>query len=296
MTPVNDRSQRLRSTLRGVPVAALLLGLLAVVALASRAGNGRTNVPAVPGPPAAFLDWAFTIGLVVSAGAMLLALRRLRLRKPKQLHSNWYVLGTILVVAAAAIISAFVARQLHLVHRPDPGGAASGGGASAQRHLPPDRRVSDRSVHFRWEAGVIGLALLAAAGASVVLLRRRGTGLPGVELEDEQDLTGALSAALDESLDDLRREPDPRRAVIAAYARAEGVLAAHGVPRRPAEAPLEYLARVLVGLRVRASAVLELTELFERAKFSTHRIDHSMKDDAIGALVAVRDDLGAVTP
>ena len=48
----------------------------------------------------------------------------------------------------------------------------------------------------------------------------------------------AVSAAVDESLDDLRAEPDPRRAVIAAYARLERVLAAHGLPRFAAEAPL----------------------------------------------------------
>ena len=58
------------------------------------------------------------------------------------------------------------------------------------------------------------------------------------------------AAAVDESLDDLRAEPDPRRAVIAAYARLERVLAAHGLPRKPAEAPLEYLGRMLAELSV----------------------------------------------
>jgi hypothetical protein len=81
--------------------------------------------------------------------------------------------------------------------------------------------------------------------------------------------------------------------VIAAYARAERILGAHGLPRRPFEAPLEYLSRVLLELRVRAGAALELTELFERAKFSPHRVDETMKDEAIEALAAVRDDLRA---
>jgi hypothetical protein len=44
---------------------------------------------------------------------------------------------------------------------------------------------------------------------------------------------------------------------------------------------------------VRASAVLALTELFERARFSLHTIDETMKDEAIDALAAVRDDLRA---
>ena len=70
----------------------------------------------------------------------------------------------------------------------------------------------------------------------------------------ESSTPGSLAAespqAVDESLDDLRAEPDPRRAVIAAYARLERVLAAHGLPRKPAEAPLEYLGRMLAELSV----------------------------------------------
>jgi hypothetical protein len=44
---------------------------------------------------------------------------------------------------------------------------------------------------------------------------------------------------------------------------------------------------------VRAPAVKDLTELFERAKFSTHEIDQPMKERAIAALVSVREDLEA---
>jgi hypothetical protein len=96
---------------------------------------------------------------------------------------------------------------------------------------------------------------------------------------------------LDETLDDLRRERDPRRAVIAAYARMERSLGGYGLPRRPAEAPLEYLGRVLAELAGSAAAARRLTRLFERAKFSEHAIDVKMKVDAIDAVVAVRDEL-----
>ena len=98
---------------------------------------------------------------------------------------------------------------------------------------------------------------------------------------------------MDESLDDLRAEPDPRRAVIAAYARLERVLASHGLPRKRSEAPLEYLSRMLGELAVSASAARRLTDLFERAKFSQHAVGPEMKNEAIGALETVRDDLAA---
>ena len=102
-----------------------------------------------------------------------------------------------------------------------------------------------------------------------------------------------MALALDESLDDLRREPDLRRAIIAAYARMERALAAAGIPRRPSEAPLEFLARALQGLDASADGVTRLTDLFEWAKFSPHQPDEAMRDEAIAALESLRDELRA---
>jgi hypothetical protein len=133
--------------------------------------------------------------------------------------------------------------------------------------------------------------LLAAGGglgALVVAERRRRRRLPRTPLVRED-----LALALDETLDDLRQERDPRRAVIAAYARMERVLASHGIPRRRFEAPNEYLARVLADLTRRSRAAERLTSLFERARFSPHEIPASMKDDAIAAVEALQAELAA---
>ena len=100
-----------------------------------------------------------------------------------------------------------------------------------------------------------------------------------------------LARAIGSTIDDLRNERDARRAVVAAYANMERILASHGLARRGAEVPYEYLERVLRMLDVRESAVRSLTELFEYAKFSHHEIDGSMKDHAIESLVAVKEDL-----
>lgn len=102
-----------------------------------------------------------------------------------------------------------------------------------------------------------------------------------------------LSESIDDSLDDIRREGNPRRAVIAAYARMERVLRLYGLPRRDYEAPREYLVRILGGLHVREEAIGSLTDLFELARFSQHDIGPRMKEEAISSLIAVRDDLEA---
>ena len=128
-----------------------------------------------------------------------------------------------------------------------------------------------------------GVALLAAARA-----RRRAR--PG---DGEATLAEAIGDVLDETLDDLRAERDARRAVIRAYARLERTLAAYGFPRRPAEAPHEYLERMLTDLAVSSRAIARLTTLYERAKFSQHEVAAAMKEDAIDALETVRDELRA---
>ena len=102
-----------------------------------------------------------------------------------------------------------------------------------------------------------------------------------------------LADVLEETIDDLRAEVDPRRAVIGAYARMERALAAAGLPRSPAEAPDEYLRRIFGDLEVSRFATARLTALFSWAKFSGHDVAPEMKQEAIEALEAVREELRA---
>jgi uncharacterized protein DUF4129 len=132
-------------------------------------------------------------------------------------------------------------------------------------------------------AGVAVVAMVAIVAAGLLADRRR-RGPPRTAAE-------RLVELLDDTLDDIERDPDPRRAVIAAWARMERGLAVAGLPRQPAEAPFEYAGRVLAASRVRPEFVHRLTDLFERAKFSRHTIDHAMRVEAVAALRAVRSDL-----
>ena len=85
------------------------------------------------------------------------------------------------------------------------------------------------------------------ARGSRVSLRRtsRTAGAAARWRRHDQELALLLADVVEETLDDLRAERDPRKAVIAAYARLERALAAYGLPRRPSEAPEEYVARIL---------------------------------------------------
>jgi hypothetical protein len=134
--------------------------------------------------------------------------------------------------------------------------------------------------------GSLLLGIFVTTGAAVAHGRRNRE-----TLDEEAQLARALDEVLADSLDDLRAERDPRKAVIRAYARMEETFAAYGVPREEHETPLEYVARVLDSLRVSSFAVRRLVQLFERAKFSPHTIESSMKDDAIEALAGLRAEL-----
>ena len=133
-------------------------------------------------------------------------------------------------------------------------------------------------------AGIAGLAAYLSYRAKRGALRSPSLG-PSLALN--------LADVLGETLGDLRAEPDPRIAVIAAYARLERTLAASGLPRRASDAPGEYLQRILLDLDMSPGHVSRLTQLFEHAKFSPHEVGPEMKEEAIVLLESIRADLQA---
>lgn len=281
--------------LRPALLAAALLALLAIVALASR--SDRPARPSAAGDrslPVEFWDYLLTFGLLFMVGMLALAVfLKAPVLGPRGGRFGFSQLFGIMILCA--LVAYAGSRYEWPTVTTDEGIEEQLVGEGTERATQPQAEEaqpdSSRPARFRWEVFVAagGLVLL---GVGAYLARRRFG--PMRDLAGRADAADALSAALDESVDDLRAERDPRKAVIAAYARMERVLGRHGFPRFRSEAPLEYLARVLRELSVRSGAVLALTELFERAKFSPHTIDVEMKEEAIGALVAVRDDLRPV--
>jgi len=56
----------------------------------------------------------------------------------------------------------------------------------------------------------------------------------------------------------------------------ERALAVSGIPRRPSEAPFEYIERALRDLETSTESARRLTDLFEWAKFSQHEPEPEM--------------------
>ena len=271
---------------RLLPVGIVVTLLLAAAGLASH-GRPLTGSRG-SGPTANFFDYMFTTLVLVVAAVVLAALWSLRSSKPATpapQRQRWHIVGPLLLVVAASLLSYFLAhghlrlRALH-TNQPPRTQTASGGRGAAK----PARNA--RGARLRWDEIAVVAVVVAGLVAFLVVPRRRSAPPPWALSSQE-----AVSAALDESLDDLRAEPDLRKAIIAAYARMERALAAAGIRRKPSEAPFEYLARALRALDASAGASRRLTDLFEWAKFSQHEPEPGMRDEAIDALVAVRDEL-----
>ena len=274
----------------GVLPAVVAVGLVALVAVGSLRGplgSGRGR----PSYPADLIDSLLLLLFLAMVAAAVLAAWSLwpgrnLVRRRRRAGGSWN-----LILPMAAVLLLWLFRDL-LGLGGDDGGPAPTITMPAVTTLeapgpPPESGVVPMIV--------VGVALAAMVGIVVAQLaadrrRRRPPPTPAERLVE----------LLDDTLEDLEREPDPRRAVIGAWARMEAGLAAAGLPRRPAEAPFEYAGRVLetalagrgtaVG-PLRPGSVHRLTGLFERAKFSHHDIGEADRDQAIAALRAVRQDL-----
>jgi hypothetical protein len=97
-----------------------------------------------------------------------------------------------------------------------------------------------------------------------------------------------FTTAVEDSLEDLRAEPDPRRAIIRCYARFERAAADSGLGRDPWLTPMEFMREALERLPVPRAAVPTLTGLFELARFSHRTLGPAERDRALEALDEIK--------
>jgi hypothetical protein len=277
-------------TLRTALTALGVLVSVAVVAVAAR-GSIPTDDTGGRSPIDTLVDviFALYLTLLVLGAAFFIYLLALQRGLKRQSGIGPTSPFSTLVALAVLLIGLLAARRLGAFERRAPREEVLVPTTLPSSGLTTSAEPTATDPRFAWLPVVLFLVLLAVAALAVWrggVLRQRAR-MPDARAE----LGEALADVLDEALDDLRAELDPRRAVIAAYARLERVLAAHGIPRRPSDAPLEYLRRVLSDLSVSPESIRRLTELFEWAKFSHHDVGAEMKDEAIAALQTIHDEL-----
>ena len=267
----------------------LALGVTVLLVLAGIASHGRPlSASRGAGPTATFFDYVFTTVVIFAAVVLLAFLYGLATTRPGESQprrGHWHVFSSMLILGLSAVVATLILhskfeqrlKQLE----------ARAGRPGAQQVTPKTIPPTSRGARLRWDEVAVAAALLAGSAGLVLAARRQRRPPKPWGFRSRE----AVSAALDFSLDDLRNEPDLRRAIIAAYARMERALAGAGLPRAPSEAPFEYVERALRTLDTSGASVSRLTALFEWAKFSQHEPGPEMRDEAIDALATVRDEL-----
>ena len=283
----------MRGSARALVPALVVLVLVGVVAVAAT-GRTSTGTDESRAPAAWVLDTFLSLGIVMVIPAAALLVYGLMQRKEirAQMATGRYrrrSLTTYLVLMALfAGVTYYRVSTWEGTPIQDNVLDAFSNGETGTSEPTATGGGSNYEPQFTWvPLLVIGsLVVIGVAVATIVARRRR-------PLSQDEIIAMKLAGALDDSLDALRAEPDPRKAVIAAYARLERVLAAHRLERLESETPSEYLARILEHLQVERRSVARLTDLFTEAKFSHHSVDAAMKEEAIEALTTVRDELRA---
>jgi hypothetical protein len=249
-----------------------------------------TGAIRLPGPVTAAILALFGLALVVFLGDLARRALAKREREDDGAPAEeptpvppWLRRVTLVLSLVNVAVLAYLWRRAVLE-----GGLFVGAGGLASGLGLPDMEVLTAPALFNWVFG--SLAVMAGLGAlGLALWSALGDRL----VPDGGDADSAMPAvplrtAVEESLDDLRAEGDPRRAIVRCYARFERVAAASGLERRPWLTPTEFMREVLARLSLPRAAVPTLTGLFELARFSHHPLGPSERDRAVDALHEIR--------
>ncbi len=141
----------------------------------------------------------------------------------------------------------------------------------------------------------LALALVVVAAAALLLWSRQGLAAFD-EIEEGEDVDAeALRAAVARAHEHLLDRGEPRAAVLLAYRDLERALESLDLARRESETPTEHLTRALRTLSIddpaQARPLVDLADLYARARFSDHAITAADRDRAAEALGRARERL-----
>jgi hypothetical protein len=276
--------------------ASLVIGLAALVRMSGPAPaipDDISGIIRLPEPVTGSIAALFTLAALVFFVGLVRRLRSARsgeeddgpagpetprippwLRALNQILSLVYVLVLVYLLWRAGPLVGFLSQGL---------GVGSGIAPALSEQFPV-RAPPLVTWTFGVLAVVAGVAALALA-LWVALADRLAEWWQG---ETEDPPLPPLAAAVEESLEDLRAEPDARRAIIRCYARFERVAAGSGLERKPWLTPMEFMREALPRLPVPRGALPALTGLFELARFSHRALGSTERDRALDALDAIK--------
>jgi hypothetical protein len=280
-----------RSRIASGGLVAVGIGLVAAIALLSHAATPEVDsIALAPPSPLGVIEVlgyvAVLVGLVLIPVVVIFGRRQQprNVRVAAALHvttiPRWAsIVG--LVVVAAVVFGQIGVLLLYLDDlrrgRDSSTGAPQGTGALGESTSATGALAGPESL-------VVAVVIVAILAVLVVALYVRSRRTDGPLAPSPERQASFVAAPLGAGLDALRREQDPRRAVIRAYAAMERSMASIGVERDAPETATEYLRKVLARWPTVGEEVATLSRLFQLAKFSRRAISQAMRSDAIDAL------------
>jgi hypothetical protein len=269
-----------------IGVVGVLLAVVAWAVTGVQTGGASDSARTMSSGMSATLNALVAAAWGAAVVVFMVMVRRLR-RRPEGLEPRppkpwWVTMVAWLIVASVFLIPLLFRNGQDRGPQPNPTPTATPG--SDPTGTAEDQRRPSSWVIVGFVAGA------AAAGAALAFAARRRVSIEE-DREPLHELLLNVVSVVDDSISDIERDPDPRRAIIRAYVRMEAVLARGGIPRRPSETPLEYIDGALRTLAIPAGPARSLTDLFEIARFSDRPIDVSMKRRAIDCLLDIRSAL-----
>ena len=273
------------------PIIVALLLLLVI-------GGIRAAGPAVGGRGPWRQDaLAIGIGLEVALALLQIALAIHVRRSPDAGHLAGVLRSGVRSIAALVMIAIVVVAVANLAGHRDGGTLLKVLTGKPTPHkapkIPKGSAVSGAYVSYILYAVIVLIAIIACVVLVSRLRRRAPGGYAGEPVSDETD---ELRRAVESGTAALRAVDDARAAIIACYVAMEGSLARAGTARTAAETPDELLGRAAASGLVHSPAAARLTGLFYEARFSSHRLPASAKDDARQALEAISAELRGTAP
>jgi hypothetical protein len=296
------------SALRSASLALAASALVVLVAVGSNRSVARVggSSEAVQWPNLAGDLFAVVMAVCLALAALLVYVLWLggrRRAKDDQVRrfpsAPWIeqvLAGLFLLALTGGVITAFVFLTRHNGSLGPDQPLPLGPGDTDSGPLTGGEGAGDTFVVHWWVLAGLGLVALEVVAVLLAGRRRVATAENAEGREPKAEGRERMREAVEDSLDEIARETDPRRAIIRAYVRMERILARNGLGRLSHEAPVEYLDRALAGIRLSRPAAERLTTLFVRARFSNHDMDPGLKDDAVAALTAMRDELEVAGP
>ncbi|MEX2222482.1 MAG: DUF4129 domain-containing protein [Candidatus Rokuibacteriota bacterium] len=273
--------------------ASFVIGLAAVVRMAGPAPGGHVVSGVIRLPDYVTIAIATLFGLAVLVFLVDLLRRALARRHGEDEEGEraeepnpvppWLRRLTLILSLVNVVVLVYLFRRAVI----EGGFFLGAGGLAGGLALPETASLSAPAV-FIWAFGILalaaglgalGLALWVAFGDHLTREHDEGAG---------EGSPAPLQALVEESLEDLRSEVDPRHAIVRCYARFERAVTDAGIERRPWFTPMELMRETLARLPVPRAAVPTLTGLFELARFSHHALGPRERDRALEALHEIK--------